>query len=83
MNKQNIEQVIRELFRQNFNLYPENYPDAIVDSIDTAKLVAAGYWDLRTPDEEQRDAEAGVTLQDYEYWCVAELTVLKKEAIKN
>lgn len=26
MNRQNIETIIRDLFRQNFNLYPESYP---------------------------------------------------------
>lgn len=83
MKKQNIEQIIRELFRQNFKAYPESYPDSIVLAIDAAKEVANGYWNNRTEEEEQRDAEAQVTLQDYEQWCVAELTALKKEAINN
>jgi hypothetical protein len=26
MTKKNIEQIIREMFRQNFSLYPESYP---------------------------------------------------------
>ena len=75
MNKQNIEQIIRDLFRQNFNLYPEIYSDP-VEAITAAKDASKGYWDVRTPDEEQRDSAANVTLQDYELWCVAELSEL-------
>lgn len=81
MKKSDIQHIIRELFRQNFNLYPENYPDTVVAAVDTAKQVAAGYWDVRTPEEELRDEQAGATLQDYEQWCIAELTALKKESI--
>lgn len=81
MNRQNIEQIIRDLFRQNFSLYPESYPDSITEAIDTAKVTAKGFWDVRTEDEEQRDQEADVTLQDYESWVVAELTTLKKESV--
>lgn len=76
MKKHDIETIIRYLFR-------DNYPDQIVAAIDTAKEVAKGYWDVRTSEEEQRDAEAEVTLQDYEMWCGTELTALKKEAINN
>lgn len=81
MQKQNIEQIIRELFKQNYRLYPESYPDTVVAAVDAAKEVANGYWDNRTEEEEQRDQQAGVTLQDYENWVTAELTALKKEAI--
>lgn len=30
--------------------------------------MAIGYWDLRIDDEIERDAKAGVTLDDYEMW---------------
>jgi hypothetical protein len=83
MNAQNIQQVVRDLFRQNYKLYPESYADSVVEAVTTAKEVAKGYWDNRTEEEEQRDAEAQVTLQDYENWCVQELTELKKEAINH
>lgn len=76
MNKQNIEQIIRELFRQGYNAYRESYPDQIEEAIKTAKVTAAGYWGTRTPDEEQRDQRAGLTLRDYEEWIVAELSEL-------
>lgn len=76
MNKQNIEQIIRDLFRQNFTYYPHDYSGTIVVAIDAAKVTAKGFWDVRTEDEEQRDQEADVTLQDYENWVVAELTNL-------
>jgi hypothetical protein len=83
MNRQNISQIIRSLFRDNYRLYPETYPNNIGPAIDAAKETAKGYWDNRTPEEEQRDAEAHVTLQDYEKWCVDELRLIKKEAINN
>lgn len=83
MNYQNIAQIIRERFRQNYTIYPEVYPDSIVEAVEAAKNAAQGYWDVRTPEEEQRDAEAQVTLQHYESWCIDELTSIKKEAINN
>lgn len=83
MNNYNVSQVIRELFRQNYTLYPSSYSDNIGPAIDAAKETAKGYWDNRTPEEERRDRNALVTLQDYENWCVDELTALKKEAINN
>lgn len=78
MKKQNIETIIRELFRQGYNAYRESYPDQIMEAIKTARVTAAGYWGTRTPEEEQRDKEAGVTLRDYEYWVVAELKEQKE-----
>lgn len=81
MNKQNIEQIIRELFRQNFNLYPELYPlteDGLMSDEGTtnAQDVAKGYWDMRTEDEAERDEKAGVTEIDYVEWVMAELADL-------
>lgn len=81
MNKQNIEQIIRELFRQGYYTYRENYPKDNLKAINTTKEIAKMSWDNRTEDEIERDEQAGVTLQDYEQWCVAELTALKKESI--
>lgn len=81
MKKHNIEETIRYIFRDNFKSYPENYPDSIVESIDAAKIVSKGYWDVRIEDEIQRDEQAGVTAQDYDNWVVSELTELKKQSV--
>lgn len=81
MQKQNISQIIRELFRANFNLYPEHYQltDAGLMSEDgttQAQEVAKGYWAVRTEDEIERDEKAGVTEIDYVEWVMAELSDL-------
>lgn len=81
MNRQNIEQIIRELFRQNFNLYPELYPiaeDGLMTEEGTtnAQGAAKGYWDMRTEDEAERDEKSGVTQIDYVEWVMAELSEL-------
>lgn len=72
MNRQNIKQVICELFRENVRLYPEDY-EVHADAVNMAKESAKGYWDNRNEMEIERDNEAQVTLQDYESWCLAEL----------
>lgn len=81
MNKQNIEQLIRDLFRQNFNAYPESYPltdDGLMSEEGTteAQEVAKGYWAVRTEDEIERDEKVGVTEIDYVEWVMAELSEL-------
>lgn len=81
MNKQNIEQIIRELFRQNFSLYPESYPlteDGLMSEEGTtcAQDNAKGYWAVRNEDEIERDEKAGVTQIDYVEWVMAELSDL-------
>jgi hypothetical protein len=76
MNRQNISQIIRELFRENVRLYPEDYK-VHADAINMAKESAKSYWDNRNEIEIERDNEAKVTLQDYESWCLAELEELK------
>lgn len=78
MKKQNIEQVIRELFRDNFNLYSELYAlteDGLMSEEGTtnAQGAAMGYWDMRNEDEAERDEQAGVTQIDYVEWVMAEL----------
>lgn len=81
MNKQDIEQIIRELFRQNFNLYPASYPlteDGLMTEEGTtnAQDVAKGYWAERNDDEIERDEKVGVTEIDYVDWVMAELSEL-------
>lgn len=79
--KQIIEITIRVLFRNYYNNNPGRYSDAIVQAIEAAKMAAKELWDKRFEAEQRRDDTTGITLQDYEQWCVAELTAIKKESI--
>ena len=81
MSAQNISQIIRDLFRQNFNLYPELYPLTEAglmseEGTTNAQDAAKGYWDMRNEDEAERDEKAGVTEIDYLKWVMAELSDL-------
>ncbi len=81
MQKQNIEQIIRELFKENYRLYPDSYPiteDGLMseDGTTCAQEVAKGYWAERNGDEIERDEKAGVTKIDYVEWVMAELSEL-------
>jgi hypothetical protein len=79
MNRQNIETIIRDLFRDNFRANPESYQ--VGEAVNTALLAAEGFWDNRDEIEIARDKQAGVTLYDYENWVKAELTELKKQSV--
>lgn len=81
MDRQNIHQIIRELFIQNYNAYPELYPlteDGLMSEEGTtnAQDAAKGYWDMRNEDEAERDEIAGVTEIDYVEWVMAALSGL-------
>ena len=80
MNKQNIQHIIRELFRENFNLYPESYPivNGLMSELGTicAQEVAKGYWNNRAEFEIERDEKEGVTEIDYVDWVMTELSDL-------
>lgn len=81
MNKQNIQQIIRELFRANFNLYPAHYTlteTGLMSEEGTTQAheVAKGYWAERNEDEVERDEKAGITEIDYVEWVMAELSDL-------
>lgn len=81
MDRQNIHQIIRELFIQNYNAYPESYPlteDGLMSEEGTicAQEVARGYWDVREEAEIERDEIAGVTEIDYVEWVMAALSGL-------
>jgi uncharacterized protein YijF (DUF1287 family) len=80
MKKQNIEQIIRELFKDNYRSYPEQYFDSPEQSISTARYVAKGYWANRTDEEIERDEKAQVTESDYVEWVLVELSNLIPEA---
>lgn len=81
MKKEDIETIIRDLFKQNFNAYPDHYlltPSGLMSSEGTtqAQEVAKGYWNERNEDEIERDEKAGVTEIDYVEWVMAELSEL-------
>lgn len=73
MTKSRTEQVVRELFRDSFHGYPESYTDNLEDAVDAAKVTAEGYFENRTEEEYESDSENGITLEDYQTWCVREL----------
>jgi hypothetical protein len=79
MKKQNVEQIIKELFRQNYNLYPESYPlnengEAENEASENVADVAKGYYANRTESEIERDEQLGITEIDYVEWCMAEFS---------
>lgn len=81
MQKENIKQIVQELFRENYRLYPESYPVASdrqlkLEGAMAAEDVAKGYWKERTELDIERDEQAGVTEQDYISWVHAELESL-------
>jgi len=82
MNKQNIQQIIRELFRQYYNANNgQSFPlteDCLMSGEGTihAQEVARQYWALRKEDEIERDENAGITEIDYVEWVMAELSDL-------
>jgi hypothetical protein len=82
MNRQNIQQIIRELFRQYYNANEgESFPlteTGLMSEEGTinAQEVAKGYWAERNEDEIERDEKAGVTENDYVEWVMAELSEL-------
>ena len=76
MNKQNVEQIIKDLAMDNFSLYPENYPltkdgtttdEAMENIADLAKL----YYETREEEEKERDNKLGIILPDYVDFCMS------------
>jgi hypothetical protein len=68
-------QIIRELFRQNINVYPESYPITDKDTcLKQAESVARGYWDTRNDDEIEADQRNKITADDYIAWCQSEFS---------
>ena len=77
MTRNNIEQIIRDLFKDNFNAYPNDYLNDLKHSYLATITTADGYWDNRTAAEEERDAAAGIIKNDYSTWCLVELKDLQ------
>jgi hypothetical protein len=65
MKKENIKQIICQLFMQNYNAYGNTQDTEVV-------AIAQEYWDNRLETEIERDNAAGVTCEDYINWCIAE-----------
>lgn len=74
-----VKQIIQELARHNFNLYPESY--ALVDGLSTdestttAQEVANGYWNNRNELEIKRDEQLGIIKTDYQDWVMSEYDI--------
>lgn len=75
MQKQNVEQIIRDLATANFNLYPEDYE--IKDGLSTdeattnAQELANSYWDQREEAEIERDENLDIIKTDYQDWVMS------------
>lgn len=83
MKKNKIEQLIRGYVRDNHRLEPTVFPE-LIQEIETLSLILADtYWETRKKAEVKRDTQAGVTVQDYEAWVMAEMMELKKAELYN
>lgn len=73
MKKNNIAQIIKELAKENFGMYSECYPTenglATQECAENILTLAQAYYNERNEHEIQRDAENGVSLEDYAIWC--------------
>jgi glucose-6-phosphate dehydrogenase assembly protein OpcA len=81
MQRQDIEKIIRELFRQYYNANEgQSFPieNGLMSEEGTinAQEVAKGYWAERNEEEVERDEQAGITEIDYVEWVMAELSDL-------
>lgn len=76
MGKQQIEQIIKDLARDNFNLYSEQYELknglATSEATETAQDLAINYYDNRTNEEIERDEDENITQIDYVNFVMAE-----------
>jgi hypothetical protein len=84
MKKQNIEQIIKELFSHNYKLYPESYPESengLVneDADDNCEQWALDMWNNRDESEIERDEDLAITLADYKDWSKQTLYALQLE----
>lgn len=80
MTRENIKTIIQDLFKQNLNAYPQDYPQNSAGSYtDLAMLNAVqtawNYYDNRTEEETERDEAAEVYRLDYSNWCLEVLGI--------
>jgi hypothetical protein len=75
MNKENVEQLIKQLTRECINAYPDAYPVNIDGTAtDVASMavadIASSYWENRNENEIERDENLNITESDYVEWCL-------------
>lgn len=82
-NYQKAENAITELAKENFTLYPEDYPieNGLVtnEASENVSGLAENYWNNRTELDIKRDEEGGVTLIDYVEWCQAAFSAILQD----
>lgn len=72
MQKQNVEQIIKELFADYYRLCPESYI-AEKGAIYAANEWAESMFDNRTENEIERDDSLNITLSDYHEWATEKI----------
>lgn len=81
MDKQNIEMIIRDLFRANFHHYRSDYSKEVLHSpSEIAADWAVNLFDNRNDQEQLRDEQLLITVENYKSWAVAELKSLQQDA---
>lgn len=86
MKTENVEQIIRELFRLNYNSNPESYP-APADGLfseegdDNAEQWSIDLWNNRTESEIERDEELCISIKEYQDWVKQEFYKLQSAQI--
>lgn len=83
MKKGKIEKLIRKYVRDNHDSEPGAFSELIQEIEWLSLILADTYWETRKKAEVKRDLQAGVTIQDYEIWVMAEIIELKKETLFN
>lgn len=83
MTKKKIEKIIRKYVKDNHESDPGVFPEVIKEMEWLSGILADEYWETRKNFEVKRDKQAGVTIQDYESWVMAEMMELKKKQLYN
>jgi len=69
MNRSNVETIIQELARDNFNLYSDDYQiknnEATSEAMETAQDLGIRYFEHRNENEIERDDSLNITKIDY------------------
>lgn len=79
MKRENIETIIRDLFRDDYRADPDRLTG---DKAREVAIADAGlYWYYRDENEIARDEKAGVTKEDYINWSLAELAEQQKQTV--
>jgi len=83
MNKENVEQIIKELANDNFRMYPESYhlDDNLAtnEASENVQELGISYFQHRNEHEIERDEELNISQIDYVEWCMEEFSNLIEE----